>query len=261
MRCLWADMENTSICLSFLVLAMMLYVGTSSATESSHWGLSAGDRDGSDSEFGWTVTKPAEYRFTTEGVELVLCYRWGCAKTATYLWRQRHLEQISKKIAACATDAEHEILALRNAVRDTEAQILRKIGIFADDIAGNHIDHHKGGRMDCIDASSNTHAILSVLQKHQSFRYWQVHKPQRDGFLKPHRSAAVMTKDPKFLEKYRARTRMGNKDYTVWVVDSWLTTFAHKPFVYEVNDWKYKLDPWGNSLYLGLYRKDLKCWN
>ncbi len=226
----------------------------------SSWNFSVGRDHDSGHEHGWATTRPAQYKTTDKGVELILCHGWGCKNTVSYLWDVRHFRKISRNIAYCSTNAENELLALRNAIRDAEKEIIKKLPIFSGDVAGNVQDRLNPGRLDCIDSSSNTNTILRALQEYKPFQYWQVYKPQGDGFFKPHRSASVMTKDPRFIEKYRSKTRMGNKNHTVWVVDTWLTTFAHKPFLYEVRDWKYKLDPWGNELYLGLYEKKLACW-
>jgi len=213
-----------------------------------------------DTENGWKSTNKAGYQFTDHGAELVLCYQWNCNNTIRYDWDLQVLDKVSRQIERCSTSAENELLALRNAVRDTERAVLKKFRFFAGDVAGNHMDRLNLGRLDCVDNSGNTNAILRALQEHNRFRYWRVHKRQHDGLFKPHLSAAVITTDQQFIDKYRPETRMGKKDYTVWVIDSWLTTFAHKPFLIERNDWKHKLDPWGNGPYLKLYRKKLRCW-
>ena len=43
-------------------------------------------------------------------------------------------------------------------------------------------------------------------------------------------------------------------------MDTWLTTFAFNPFLFEINDWLDELDPWGNDLYRGLYHQTIDCW-
>ena len=211
-------------------------------------------------QYGRSTTKPAEYTFAADAVEYTLCYGWGCKETIVHRLDTRDLNKISQKIAACSTSAENELLAIRNAVEDMEKRILKDIPVLAGDIAGNILDKENPGRLDCVDSSSNTNTLLRVLQANQKFQYWKVYRPQRDDWFKPHWSAAVVTEDAQFLEKYRPLTRMGNKRRTVWVVDSWVVTFAHKPFLFETGDWKYKLDPWGNEVYRGLYERKLSCW-
>lgn len=230
------------------------------AIQSSNWGLSGRDSYDASYNYGWSFTRAPEFRPTNSGVELILCYEWNCNQTISWLWETQHLAKISRKIARCATSAENELLALRNAIRDTEERVRRKLPIFNGDIGGNLKDKNNPGRLDCVDNSSNTNTFLRILEQYRPFRYWQVSKPQRDGLFNPHLSATLMTRDSDFIDKYRSKTLIGDKDYSVWTMDSWLTTFAHKPFVMELNDWRKKLDPWGNTVYLRLYEKELSCW-
>ena len=85
-------------------------------------------------------------------------------------------------------------------------------------------------------------------------------KPVGSGIFRPHWTATVKTKDEDFMSKYRSSTGIGKKDYTVWSMDTWLTTFAFNPFLLEINDWVGDLDPWGNKIYRELYHQKLECW-
>ncbi len=170
------------------------------------------------------------------------------------------LDKIEAKIAKCATSAEMEIMAIRNAVRDAENQILRDHEILVHDIAGNKLDKLKEGALDCVDNSSNTNSLLQVLEKRKPFKYWKVDEPRGRGFFRPHWTATLRTEDKDFINKYRDKTQIGDKDYTIWTMDTWLTTFAFNPFLFEINDWLDALDPWGNDLYRGLYHQKIDCW-
>jgi len=208
----------------------------------------------------FTRTKPEKYTLDEKGATFDFCYNWSCNVIMDVHLDAKFLNKMSKKIAHCATSAEQEIIAIRNAIRDMENQLLFQHEMFVNDVAGNILDKLKEGAMDCVDNSSNTNNMLHVLQKRQPFKYWTVDKPYGRGFFRPHWTATLRTEDKDFIDKYRDKTQIGDKNYTIWTMDTWLTTFAFNPFLFEINDWLDALDPWGNKLYRELYHQKIDCW-
>jgi len=213
-----------------------------------------------DSYGKFSRTKPANFSVEKRGATLEFCYNWSCSSMMDVFLDQGFLNKISRMIKTCATSAEQELMAIRNAVREIEKRILRDHPFLEGDIAGNILDEHKQGRLDCVDNSSNTNTLLHVLEKNRKFNFWKVDKPRGSGLFKPHWTATVKTTDKKFINKYQSKTRMGDKGYTIWTVDTWLTTFAYNPFLLEINDWLTELDPWGTAIYSRLYHRTLRCW-
>jgi hypothetical protein len=215
-----------------------------------------------DSSFAaqYSRTKPVKFKLHDKGATFEFCYNWSCNEMMDVDLNAKFLDKIAAKIKKCATSAENELLAIRNAVRDSENQILLEHEIFVNDIAGNKLDKLKEGALDCVDNSSNTNAMLHLMEKRNPFKYWKVDKPYGRGFFRPHWTATLRTEDKEFINKYRDKTQIGKKDYTIWTMDTWLTTFAFNPFLFEINDWLDALDPWGNDLYRGLYHQKLECW-
>jgi len=222
--------------------------------------LTSGNAFSFESYGNYSRTKPAKYSIEKRGATLEFCYNWSCSQIMDVFLDSEFLKKMSRMINACATTAEQELMAIRNAVRETEKQILRDHPFLEGDIAGNVLDEKRYGRLDCVDNSSNTNALLHILQEYHHFNFWEVDKPVGSGLFKPHWTATVKTKDKKFINKYQPQTRMGEKGYTVWTVDTWLTTFAYNPFLLEINDWLEDLDPWGTAIYSRLYHKTLRCW-
>jgi hypothetical protein len=208
----------------------------------------------------YSRTKPVKFELNDKGATFEFCYNWSCNEMMDVHLDAKFLNKIAAKIEKCATSAENELLAIRNAVRDAENQILLEHEIFVNDIAGNKLDKLKEGALDCVDNSSNTNALLHIMEKMKPFKYWKVDEPYGRGFFRPHWTATVRTEDKDFINKYRDKTQIGDKEYTVWTVDTWLTTFAFNPFLFEINDWLDALDPWGNALYRGIYHQKLDCW-
>lgn len=205
-------------------------------------------------------TKPEQFTLDKSGATIDFCYNWSCTDIMDVRLDAKLLETLTKKINRCATSAEQEMLAIRNAVRDMENQILANHEVLTGDIAGNEYDLFQKGKLDCVDNSSNTNVMLHALQRYKKFKYWTVDKPVGSGFFRPHWTATLKTKDKDFLKKYRHSTGIGKKDYTIWTMDTWLTTFAYKPFMLEINDWVDNLDPWGNKIYRELYHEKIDCW-
>ncbi len=205
-------------------------------------------------------TKPEKFTLDKYGATFDFCYNWSCTNIMDVRLTSKFLDKIASKIEHCATSAEQEILAIRNAVRDIENQILDDNEFLVADIAGNKLDKKKEGALDCVDNSSNTNALLHILEKRKPFKYWTVDKPYGRGFFRPHWTATLKTYDKDFLNKYRDKTQIGKKDYTIWTMDTWLTTFAFNPFLFEINDWLDALDPWGNKLYREMYHQKIDCW-
>ena len=205
-------------------------------------------------------TKPEKFTLDKAGATIDFCYNWSCTDIMDVQLEAKLLKTVSSKIGQCATSAENELLAIRNAVRDIENQILADHEVLTGDIAGNEYDLFQKGKLDCVDNSSNTNTMLHALQKYKKFKYWTVDKPVGSGIFRPHWTATLKTEDKDFLKKYRDSTGMGEKDHTIWTMDTWLTTFAYKPFMLEINDWVDNLDPWGNKIYRELYHEKIDCW-
>ena len=91
-------MKPVASILLTLFLGLAALAGLSSAAEpggtirSSNWGMSTHDSYDTSYNYGWSFTRPPEYRPVADGIELVLCYDWNCNRTISWLWRTRQLE-------------------------------------------------------------------------------------------------------------------------------------------------------------------------
>jgi len=69
-------------------------------------------------------TKPEKFTLDKSGATIDFCYNWSCTDIMDVRLETKLLKTVTKKINRCATSAEQELLAIRNAVRDIENQIL-----------------------------------------------------------------------------------------------------------------------------------------
>ena len=205
--------------------------------------------------------------FTDQGVSFDFCYNWSCNKNLDAFIDNQFMKDVSLKIDACSISAEDELFAIRNAVRKIEAYLLRRNPVLGSDIGGNHVDTKSPGRLDCVDNASNTNNILHALSNYRKFKHWAIQKQIKNkGFtniMQPHWTAVLKTTDRNFIKKYSSNTGIKDGDKsTTWTVDTWLTTFAAKPFLIEHNDWqneKLASVVWSHRVYSKMYHTK-GCW-
>lgn len=119
-----------------------------------------------------------------------VCFNYGCAARAVIVVDDAALAQVGAMFATVSDPvSERETIAL------ALAQLYRIAGgqtpIFADR-AGNLRDSGVEGRMDCIDHSTTTTALLHVLADRGWLRFHRVLEPKRrTRFLFQHLSAAI----------------------------------------------------------------------
>lgn len=121
---------------------------------------------------------------------VTLCYNYGCAARAQLRFASDELDAIDARLRAAGSAAEErEVLA---GVLGSLYRIAGERTPVSADRAGNLGDQGENGRMDCIDHSTNTTALLELLATRGSLRYHKVLAPaRRTRFILQHYSAVI----------------------------------------------------------------------
>lgn len=123
-------------------------------------------------------------------VNVDVCFNYGCAERATVRIDKTALAPIAALFAA-VPDAVSERATIAVAVGHLYRLVGDQTPVFADR-AGNFLDHEVDGRMDCIDHSTTTTALLNVLADQGWLRFHKVLPPKRrTRFILQHLSAAI----------------------------------------------------------------------
>ncbi len=122
--------------------------------------------------------------------KIEVCFNYGCEATAQVLFSETDLAPVAQLFEA-APDAEVE----REAISQALGLLYRVAGLQTPVVAdrgGNLRDEGVHGRMDCIDHSTSTTRLLSMLEGRGLMRHHRVVEPVRRGFvLSTHFSAAI----------------------------------------------------------------------
>lgn len=155
---------------------------------------------------------------------LYICSGYGC----TYRTRvdvsaemQRNLASI---MAGGRASAEAERQAIARAVKYFEAQATRVIGV-ADKPKAAMGRGGILGQMDCIDESTNTHALLKLISSMGMMRHHRVERNASRGFFVdmryPHATAVIRSMDGRS-----------------WAVDSWYEPAGSLPDIMPLEEWR-----------------------
>ena len=156
---------------------------------------------------------------------VVVCYNWGCLNRASAVYSDAWLKKTLAPLRQAKTPAE-ERAATAEVVRQLYVKAAEQTPISADE-PGNEEDERVNGRMDCIDHSTTTANMLSLLQKKRVLRWHEVGPyAHRTLLVASHYSATLIeTGDP------------ADDDSQVYTIDPWDEALGSLPPVAPVREW------------------------
>ncbi|THF55605.1 hypothetical protein [Pseudothauera rhizosphaerae] len=120
---------------------------------------------------------------------VALCYNYGCASRVEVRFADKEIDALDARLRTAGSAAEErEVLA---GVVGRLYRLAGKQTPVAADRAGNLLDAGANGRMDCIDHSTSTTALLELLAARGSLRFHRVLAPSRRGVIFQHFSAVI----------------------------------------------------------------------
>lgn len=126
-----------------------------------------------------------------------VCFNYGCANQMAVTFNGSQLARVHDLLAE-VSDAEAERSALARVVGLMLAYAGEQAPIGADR-AGNLADEGVDGRMDCIDHSTTTTALLRLVDEQGWLRFHRVSSPERRSFvIFQHFSAVIEETAPRF---------------------------------------------------------------
>tara|TARA_R110002049_G_scaffold247776_1_gene422303 strand:+ start:202 stop:756 length:555 start_codon:yes stop_codon:yes gene_type:complete len=154
-------------------------------------------------------------------VSTQVCFNYGCNERADVHFGEFEFELAGDRLAT-AVDAASE----REALREALALLYRLAGRqtpIAADRAGNLRDAGVHGRMDCIDHSTTTDALLRLIEARDWLRHHDVNDiaVRRNGLFSEHRSAVIVERG----------------SGVAWVVDTWFVDHAEPAIVMPLDEW------------------------
>lgn len=156
---------------------------------------------------------------------VVVCYNWGCLKQVSVVYPDAWLKKTLAPLRQTKTPAE-ERAAAAEVVRKLYVKAAEQTPIGADE-AGNEEDEMVNGRMDCIDHSTTTANMLSLLQKKRALRWHEVGPyAHRTLLVASHYSATL-------VETGDAT----DDDSHVYTIDPWDVEHGGLPPVAPVREW------------------------
>lgn len=132
----------------------------------------------------------AEAAEVADAAEVEFCFNYGCSSRAGVSFAAGALAALSRTFGS-VEDAAAERDAIAGAVAGLYRLGAMQIPIAADR-AGNYLDADAEGRMDCIDHSTTTTRLLSLLQRRGWLRFHVVSEPSRRTRLIFQHFAAVI---------------------------------------------------------------------
>ncbi len=129
------------------------------------------------------------------GELVALCYNYDCASRGLVVYAGERLDALAARLAATdSAAAEREELAA--VIGELYALAATQTPVGADR-GGNLRDAGVDGRMDCIDHSTNTTALLHMLALRGALRFHRVLEPARRArFIMQHFSAVIEEVEP-----------------------------------------------------------------
>lgn len=156
---------------------------------------------------------------------VVVCYNWGCQTQAAVHYPDDWLKKTLTPLRQ-TKNPEEERAAVAEVVRKFYVRAAEQTPIGADE-PGNDEDDTVFGRMDCIDHSTTTANILSLLQKKRLLRWHQVGPyAHRSLLVLSHYSATLIETDVDAEE-----------DSRIYTIDPWSVEQGSLPPVASVREW------------------------
>jgi hypothetical protein len=163
------------------------------------------------------------------GVEVNLCYDYGCTHHARLEFTPEELAQVRAEMTGAAGPEEERRL-VASAVGRMYAIAASRTPVWRDRGRNAMEERALEGAMDCIDHSTNTDAFLRVLAAEGALRF---HQPGG----RTHRFAFLV-----FGEHWTATLKeSGSGD--AWAVDSWFFDPGQPPVVVSLARWRSGYDP------------------
>ena len=159
---------------------------------------------------------------------VVVCYNWGCLKQVSVVYPDSWLKKTLAPLRQAKTP-EAERIAAAEVVRKFYVKAAEQTPIGADE-PGNDEDETVNGRMDCIDHSTTTANMLSLLQKKQALRWHEV-GPYA------HRTLLVASHYSATLVETGNADDAGDGDSHVYTIDPWDVEQGSLPPVAPVREW------------------------
>lgn len=165
----------------------------------------------------------------SERVEV--CFNYGCFNSAQVFFNDRQLAEV-RELLNDATDAAHE----RELIAVVVGRLLGWAGQqspIAADKGGNYADEGVSGKMDCLDHSTTTTRLLTMLAKRGWLHWHRVLEPEvRTRFLVFDHWTAVIEEAPNapFRDEHPySRVR--------YAVDSWFNDNGKPAVVMPLDQW------------------------
>ncbi len=172
-----------------------------------------------------------------------ICHAYGCQATAEIRLSEGQLGRVRGMLFS-AKDAGEEREALSQAL----GELYRWAGEQSDihnDKGGNYADDDVPGRMDCIDHSTSTTRLLTLLESRGYLRWHQVLAPvERNvvGVFYIHYSAVIQEKGA--AAKYAVADDgplapvAQSEDFGRFAVDSWFVDNGQPAVILPLEEWK-----------------------
>lgn len=170
-----------------------------------------------------------------------VCYNYGCVAQATVEYTESQLAWARKSLLAAKTAVE-ERAALAPVIGRLYYWAGRQSPIYADK-GGNYADDAAPGSMDCIDHSTTTTRLLSMLARRGMLRYHHVLEPVRRTrfFVFDHFSAVIEESPPRWLPREKITLHEEAPEEIQpdrFAVDSWFVDNGKPAVILPLEDWK-----------------------
>jgi hypothetical protein len=165
------------------------------------------------------------------GERIEVCFNYGCFNSAMVVFNRRQLVEV-RELLDDAVNAAHERALIAVVVGRLLGWAGKQSPISADK-GGNYADEGISGKMDCIDHSTTTTRLLTMLAKRGWLRWHRVLEPEvRTRFLVFDHWSAVIEEAPKapFRDEHPfSRVR--------YAVDSWFNDNGRPAVVMPLDQW------------------------
>ncbi|WP_246800657.1 hypothetical protein [Mesorhizobium amorphae] len=160
----------------------------------------------------------------TASKRIPICHGYSCNYRTILALGPADGARFRAILRAGAGSAQAERSAISKAVRYFEQRILRATGV--RDLPQSQFGASRiRGQMDCVDESTNTHALLVYLAERKLLRFHKVEdKASRGLFVDgryPHWTAVI-----------------SDRGGTEWVVDTWYAAMGGAPDIFPLSRWK-----------------------
>jgi len=161
---------------------------------------------------------------TTASKRISICHGYSCNYRTTLMLGSADGARFRSILRAGAGSAQAERSAISKAVRYFEQRILQATGV--RDLPQSKFGASRiRGQMDCVDESTNTHALLVYLAERKLLRFHKVEDNASRGLFVdgryPHWTAVI-----------------SDRGGVEWVVDSWYAAMGGAPDIFPMSRWK-----------------------